>query len=56
MLTRIHVIIVTMLEGRKKGWNWDGRERSAVWHPERPWLAEKKSTETVGLEILLQRL
>lgn len=47
MLMWIHVLIVTVLEGRKKGWNWDGGGRSAVWHPECPWLAEKKYTETV---------
>lgn len=44
MLMWIRVIIVTVLEGRKKGQNWHSGERSTVWHPECPWLAEKKST------------
>lgn len=52
MLLWICVIIVTVLEGRKKGWNWSRGERSAVWHSEYLWVAEKKFTKTVGLAII----
>lgn len=56
MLMWICVKIITVLEGRKKGWNWNGGERSTVRHLECLWVAEKKFTNTVRLAVIPQRL